>query len=150
MGVVVILQVWRGALGFKAKIPKIGSLIKTGRTLGKVMSILVAAHARSERAQGNPGKLAGSIRILAKCVLRLETMGSSTRELDSRSLLVLAPHVFVITASAFPDWKQAHEERGCYRHAYYTEREKGVYLWVCRTCFKRLQAEFGWTVLSEG
>jgi hypothetical protein len=25
----------------------------------------------------------------------------------------------------FPEWKQAQDERGCYRHAYYSEREKG-------------------------
>lgn len=50
----------------------------------------------------------------------------------------------------FPNLKQAHEERGCYRHAYYAERrneqEKTVYLWVCRNCFKRLKDSFGWTV----
>lgn len=45
----------------------------------------------------------------------------------------------------FPEWKTAHEERGCYRHAYYAERER-VYLWVCRTCFKRMQAELAWAV----
>lgn len=45
----------------------------------------------------------------------------------------------------FPEWKQAHEERGCYRHAYSSERDKGVYIWVCRNCFKRLKSEFGWT-----
>jgi hypothetical protein len=49
----------------------------------------------------------------------------------------------------FPEWKQAHEERGCYRHAYYAEREKGVYIWVCRTCFKRVQAEFGWRTADQ-
>jgi hypothetical protein len=48
----------------------------------------------------------------------------------------------------FPEWKQAHEERGCYRHAYYTELKPGVYLWVCRTCFKRLKSEMNWAVAS--
>jgi hypothetical protein len=46
----------------------------------------------------------------------------------------------------FPDVNP--EERGCYRHAYYAERSKDVYIWVCRTCFKRVHAEFGWTVAS--
>ncbi len=40
-------------------------------------------------------------------------------------------------------------ERGCYRHAYYAEREKGVYLWVCRTCFKRVREEFGWQATED-
>jgi len=49
----------------------------------------------------------------------------------------------------YPEFKQSHEERGCYRHAYYTEEKPGVYLWVCRNCFKRLRAEFGWTVAGQ-
>ncbi len=49
----------------------------------------------------------------------------------------------------FPEWKSAHEERGCYRHAYYAEQKRDVYLWVCRNCFKRLRAEFGWTVAGQ-
>jgi hypothetical protein len=48
----------------------------------------------------------------------------------------------------FPEWKSAHEERGCYRHAYFAELEKGKYIWVCRNCFKRIQSEFGWTVVG--
>ena len=43
------------------------------------------------------------------------------------------------------EWKEARLERGCYRHAYYAEREEGIYLWVCRTCFKRVQNDFGWS-----
>ena len=35
-------------------------------------------------------------------------------------------------------------DRGCYRHAYYAEREDGTYLWVCRNCFKRFQKDFDW------
>ena len=45
----------------------------------------------------------------------------------------------------YPDQTAAHEERGCYRHAYYAEGDAGVYIWVCRTCFKRVAGEFGWT-----
>jgi hypothetical protein len=48
----------------------------------------------------------------------------------------------------FPEWKQAHDERGCYRHAYFSEREPGIYLWVCRNCFKRLKSGLNWTVES--
>ena len=48
----------------------------------------------------------------------------------------------------FPDLKKAHEERGCYRHAGYAELEPGKYLWVCRTCFKRLKGDMNWTVAS--
>jgi hypothetical protein len=44
----------------------------------------------------------------------------------------------------FPEWKQAQEERGCYRHAYYTVREGSGSLWICRNCFKRLKSEFNW------
>jgi hypothetical protein len=39
-------------------------------------------------------------------------------------------------------------ERGCHRHAYYAERDPHVYIWVCRTCFKRVRAEFDW-ILAE-
>jgi hypothetical protein len=45
----------------------------------------------------------------------------------------------------FPEEESSHRERGCYRHAYYAEREKDVYLWVCRTCFKKIRGELGWT-----
>jgi hypothetical protein len=50
----------------------------------------------------------------------------------------------------YPAEKQSHLERGCYRHAYYAEREAGVYLWVCRTCFKRVRDELGWTAKPSG
>src|SRR5580692_9026930 len=49
----------------------------------------------------------------------------------------------------FPYFTQDHEERGCYRHAYYAKHENGGYLWVCRTCFKRLKDQFDWTVSAE-
>lgn len=49
----------------------------------------------------------------------------------------------------FPEWKQSHEERGCYHHAYYAEHEGGGYLWICRTCFKRLKDDFDWSVTGE-
>ena len=44
----------------------------------------------------------------------------------------------------FPHEKAAQAERGCYRHAYYAERPDRTYTWVCRTCFTRVRAEFGW------
>ncbi|MGA7522801.1 MAG: hypothetical protein WBW84_09970 [Acidobacteriaceae bacterium] len=37
-------------------------------------------------------------------------------------------------------------DRGCYRHAWYAEKEPRVYIWVCRTCFKRVRDELGWSV----
>jgi hypothetical protein len=49
----------------------------------------------------------------------------------------------------FSEWKEAHAERGCYRHAFYAEIENGVYLWVCRSCFKRVQTEFGWSIAGD-
>lgn len=46
----------------------------------------------------------------------------------------------------FPREKEEHLARGCYRNAYYAQGEADVYIWVCRTCFKRVAAEFGWSV----
>jgi len=47
-----------------------------------------------------------------------------------------------------PHDKPGPVEGGHYRHAYYAERPDGTDVWVCRTCFKRVQAAFGWTVQS--
>ena len=47
----------------------------------------------------------------------------------------------------FPDVDLS--ERGCYRHAYYAEHPDGTYIWVCRTCFKRVHAEFGFQLADE-
>lgn len=50
----------------------------------------------------------------------------------------------------FPDAN--FDERGCYRQAYYAEqlnqKEHKIYIWVCRTCFKRVKTEFGWLTVS--
>ena len=35
---------------------------------------------------------------------------------------------------------------GHYRHAFYAGDSDGTHLWVCRTCFKRLAPQFGWTI----
>src|SRR5258708_5453909 len=40
-------------------------------------------------------------------------------------------------------------EGGHYRRAFHAERPDGTDVWVCRTCFKRVQATFGWTVKSR-
>ena len=38
---------------------------------------------------------------------------------------------------------------GCYRHAYYSERNDGACIWVCKVCFDRVQAEFGWSIEDD-
>ncbi len=43
-----------------------------------------------------------------------------------------------------PHDKPGPVDGGHYRFAYYAERPDGTDLWVCRTCFKRVAAEFGW------
>jgi hypothetical protein len=41
------------------------------------------------------------------------------------------------------------DRRGCYRHAYYAERADGPRIWVCKDCFERVQAEFGWSIEED-
>jgi hypothetical protein len=36
-------------------------------------------------------------------------------------------------------------EGGHYRHAYYAENPEGIFVWVCRSCFKRISPVAGWT-----
>ena len=48
-----------------------------------------------------------------------------------------------------PMLKSELEERGCFRQAYYSEQKPGVYLWVCRSCFKRMQPIAGWMVVRS-
>jgi hypothetical protein len=36
-------------------------------------------------------------------------------------------------------------ENGHYRHAFRAEDAEGRHVWVCRSCFKRVQHEFGWS-----
>lgn len=48
----------------------------------------------------------------------------------------------------FPDWKSAHDERGCYRHAHFAQHPDKTYLWVCRNCFKRVREEFNWSAVT--
>ncbi len=37
-------------------------------------------------------------------------------------------------------------EGGHYRHAFYAEDPDGTNIWVCRSCFKRIQPLAGWTI----
>jgi hypothetical protein len=48
----------------------------------------------------------------------------------------------------FPEWKSAHKERGCYRHAYFAQKPDKTYQWVCRNCFKRVRDEFNWSAVT--
>lgn len=40
-------------------------------------------------------------------------------------------------------------EGGHYRYAFYAERADGTYVWICRSCFKRVREVFGWTLDRE-
>ena len=40
-------------------------------------------------------------------------------------------------------------EGGHYRHAFYAEAPDGTNIWVCRSCFKRVQKPFGWTLITR-
>ncbi len=44
----------------------------------------------------------------------------------------------------FPNEKEEHAKRGCYRHAFYARGEDGRHIWVCRSCFKRVAPVAGW------
>jgi hypothetical protein len=37
-------------------------------------------------------------------------------------------------------------EGGHYRHAFYSQESPRVYVWVCRSCFKRVRPLLNWTV----
>lgn len=43
----------------------------------------------------------------------------------------------------FPHEKDEHAKRGCFRHAFYAEDADGTYIWICRSCFKRVAREAG-------
>ncbi len=49
----------------------------------------------------------------------------------------------------FPEITVGPEDGGHYRHAYFTERSNQIYLWVCRSCFKRMQPRLEWIVRSS-
>jgi hypothetical protein len=49
----------------------------------------------------------------------------------------------------FPNEKEEHAKRGCYRHAFYAEDADDAYIWICRSCFKLVASEAGLTRLRS-
>ena len=50
------------------------------------------------------------------------------------------------TVSETPMDKPGLVENGHYRHAFYSEKSDTVYVWVCRSCFKRVQPLVNWSI----
>jgi hypothetical protein len=52
--------------------------------------------------------------------------------------------VYLRSSRSGPLHKPDAVEGGHYRAAFFAEPPDGTYIWLCRACFKRVRAQFGW------